>query len=145
MSEGLSRDEKVEKSLDYIQSIITRMANNSFKLKTWTVTLTSGITIFLSLKAFPPILILTLLIPVLFFGALDAYYLTLERRYRELYGQAVNKDGLYKPYDLNAAKPEIKAKRKFLSSLRSPSVWAFYVPIILVVLIYWFILTIKGV
>ena len=72
------------KHLDLVQAIITRMANNSFLLKGWAVTLLSAIfalawnqeSIWHFMLAY---------IPVAMFWFLDAYYLQQERLYRGLY------------------------------------------------------------
>ena len=76
------------KYLDYIQSVISRMATNSFQVKSWSVALGSVI-IGLSAKDAQPTMAWIALIPVLCFWTLDAYYLTLERQYRALYRTAV--------------------------------------------------------
>jgi hypothetical protein len=78
------KNEKV-KNLEFIQNIISRMASNSLELKKLTVTIITGITVFLTIQTTKNYLILTLLLPTIIFGLLDAYYLNLERKYRELY------------------------------------------------------------
>lgn len=69
--------------LEMIQEVINRMANNSFALKGWAVTLAAGI-FALSGSAIGtsyPILFM----PILIFWVLDAYYLSKERSYWFLY------------------------------------------------------------
>lgn len=63
------------------QEIIKRMANNSFLIKGWSITLVIGI---LLLKGTEITAYLTY-IPIVFFWYLDAYFLWLERLYRKLY------------------------------------------------------------
>lgn len=84
----MEREEKMHKELDLIQSVITRMANNSFLLKGWLIslvavvlaltrdTLASGDTLGLCL---------ILLLPVVVFWYLDSFFLHREKCYRKLY------------------------------------------------------------
>jgi hypothetical protein len=76
--------EKQLKHLEMTQAIITRMANNSFVIKGWCVTLVSAL-IALSLQNSNPKFIGVALIPVLIFWFLDAYFLRQERLFRKLY------------------------------------------------------------
>lgn len=72
------------KHLEFIQNIVTRMANNSFLLKGWTVTIVSALFALAAQNSNSKFVILAFL-PVLTFWALDAYYLWQERLYRKLY------------------------------------------------------------
>lgn len=77
---------KIEE-LKMIQSIINRMANNSFILKGWAITLVSVLsTIMKGLNDTRSFFILML--PIIAFWILDAYFLRLERLYRKLYDYA---------------------------------------------------------
>lgn len=80
--------EILHKEIDLIQGVITRMANNSFLLKGWLVSiivavialtkdtlLTKDITYFS----------LILCLPLIVFWYLDAFFLQKERAYRKLY------------------------------------------------------------
>jgi len=71
------------KHLEMIENIIERMARNSFMLKGWAVTLIVGIFAIVGKQSIDYSLIS--LIPLIVFWGLDSYYLTLERKYRELY------------------------------------------------------------
>lgn len=72
------------KYLDYLQAAITRMAANSFQLKGWSIGLGSVI-IGLTAKDAQTTLAWIALVPVLAFWYLDAYYLALERLFRDRY------------------------------------------------------------
>lgn len=72
--------------LNIVQDIIKRMADNSFKIKGWAVTLVSAI-IFLSDGNIYQYSIAIL--PVVCFWYLDAYFLNQERSYRNLYNWLV--------------------------------------------------------
>jgi hypothetical protein len=70
--------------LSMIQSIISRLAGNSFLLRGWTVTLVAGLTAFARADANRSFAFIAVFVVALL-GFLDAYYLALERSYRELY------------------------------------------------------------
>lgn len=77
------------KHLEFIQNIIARMNSNSFQIKNWSVVIISAIlTISISRDSF--YILLVALLPIVLFWCLDAYYLTQERRFRELYKEAAN-------------------------------------------------------
>ena len=70
--------DKKLKHLELVQGVINRMANNSFMLKGWAVTLVAGI-FALAGKDTDKLYFLVAYIPVLVFWGLDAYYLLQER------------------------------------------------------------------
>jgi hypothetical protein len=74
------------KHLEFIQSVISRMAGNSFLLKGWSVTLAAAL-FALAAKDANHRLILLAYYPVLVFWILDGYFLSQERRYRALYDE----------------------------------------------------------
>lgn len=69
--------------LKMLQAVITRMASNSFQVKTWCITLTSAL-LALSAKDARHMVFVAYL-PVLMFWWLDAFFLHQERLFRELY------------------------------------------------------------
>lgn len=73
--------------LKMIQSIIDRMARNSFALKGWTVTLTGALLSLSTTRQDHKIAAIAIYVLVAM-ATLDAYYLALERAYRQLYHQA---------------------------------------------------------
>ncbi|MEN9912923.1 MAG: hypothetical protein RLY66_331 [Candidatus Parcubacteria bacterium] len=78
------------KHLDFVQQAINRMASNSFLLKGWTVTVI-GALVLLSFKEIDCTYIFTSLGVLLFFWLLDAYYLSKEKAFRELYDEVRKK------------------------------------------------------
>lgn len=80
--------ETLHKEIDLIQGVITRMANNSFMLKGWLITLIA-VVLALSkdslLSCHAMILCLILCFPIIIFWYLDAFFLHREKCYRELY------------------------------------------------------------
>lgn len=76
--------------LNMIQGVINRMANNSFLLKGWSVTLVSAIFALTTQSTGEEFLCLTTL-PCLTFWGLDGYFLWQERLYRKLYQHTAQK------------------------------------------------------
>lgn len=69
--------------LKMLQTVITRMASNSFSVKTWCVTLVSAL---LGLSAKDArYMVFVAFLPVLMFWWLDAFFLQQERLFRKLY------------------------------------------------------------
>lgn len=82
----------VHKELDLIQSVIQRMANNSFMIKGWTITFFVGLISFFKLSKLSDIILgICLLLIVFSFYYLDAFFLWTERKYRELYKDVIQK------------------------------------------------------
>lgn len=76
--------------LNMIQGIINRMANNSFLLKGWSITVISALFALATQNKENNFLYLSLL-PCLMFWYLDAYFLRQERLYRQLYQYIASK------------------------------------------------------
>lgn len=72
--------------LEMIQSVITRMSQNSFTLKGWSVTLVAGVFALLE-KNIDKMYFLIIYVPIILFWFLDSYYLRQERLYRNLYNK----------------------------------------------------------
>ncbi|WP_085507154.1 hypothetical protein [Thalassobacillus devorans] len=129
------------KHLEFIQQAITRMATNSFLLKGWTVTLIVGVLAFANVKDMDSNFIVIALIPTITFWLLDAFYLRQERLFRELYDDVRinNKDKI----DFSmSTKPYIKNVDKWFRVCISRTLWLFYLPIILVIILSAWILPI---
>jgi hypothetical protein len=117
--------------LEFLQAIIARMAANSTQMKTWNVGLTTAVIGFVAAKDdHPARAALFTLGPALAFWALDAYYLALERRFRELYTTAIRSGA--PSYDLT---PAPVTARLLLTCLLRPAVLFLHLP--LLVLIAW--------
>lgn len=101
------RDLKLEvlhKELDLIQGCINRMANNSFLIKGWCITLVLGLITFTSTLPNQN-LFLTGCIAIIVCWLSDSYFLRIERLYRKKYKWVISEESkkekrLYK-YDLN--------------------------------------------
>ena len=72
--------------LQMIQAVITRMAENSFMAKGWTVTLVTALFALAAVDA-NRFFVYVAYLPAVMFWALDAYFLRQERLFRKLYDQ----------------------------------------------------------
>ena len=72
------------KHLEFIQTTINRMANNSFLLKGWAITVVGGLLVF-EFKSLDCWHVFVSLLVLSFFWMLDGYYLHQEKLFRELY------------------------------------------------------------
>jgi hypothetical protein len=71
------------KRLDILQNIIARMAQNSFTIKGWAVTVVGALLAFSS-KETDRWMAICAIYPAIAFWGLDAYYLMQERLFRDL-------------------------------------------------------------
>ena len=125
-------DEDFRKHLDLIQGVVNRLAGNSFSVKTWAVGL---ITVLggLAAKDADARLSCALLLPVLCFWGLDAYYLRQERLFRKLYEKAVARDKHALGYSLNPS-PYNNLVPGILKVAFSRTVAPLHIPILLFVI-----------
>lgn len=118
------------KHLEMIQSLTTRMAQNSFMIKGWTLTLV------VAMFAFAPqtewFFLPIVLLPILIFACLDAYYLQLEKRYRNLYDIVRNKEDTEIDFQLKISKDCKTKKDGYGRCLFSTSILLYYLPILIV-------------
>ena len=120
------------KHLEMVQSVINRMANNSFMLKGWAVTLVAGIFV-LAGKDTDKLYFLVAYIPVIVFWGLDSYYLLQERLYRGLYEKVRLSEESEIDFSLIVTKEEFgNEKNKFIFCVVSITELWFYFPLALV-------------
>lgn len=123
------------KHLEMIESVIQRMADNSFKLKEWTVAMV-GIIGALSAQGTDKRFFLLVSIPMLAFWFLDSLYLQLDRKYRELYNYVREKkeDDIDFSMDISKLSSENNTLR-YIECLFSKTEAGFYIPIGIVIII----------
>ncbi len=80
----------VQSYLSILQGVITRMASNSASAKSWCVALVSAIVVIIADKGNPAYVWISL-VPIVLFFFLDAYYLGLERLFRDVYNGFIHK------------------------------------------------------
>ena len=112
-----------------IQDVITRMANNSFKLKGWVITLVAGF-FALAGKDTEKSYFLVVYIPIIIFWGLDAYYLLQERLFRILYNKAITMSEEEIDFSMDTSAPEFRTKKtSFCNCLLSKTILWFYFPL----------------
>lgn len=120
------------KYLEMIQNVITRMAGNSFALKSWTITLVAGVFV-LAGKDTNKFYFLIIYVTIIAFWALDTYYLLQERLYRSLYEKSTQIDEKQIDFSLSATRREFGGKKNnYCWCLLSPIEIGYYLPLILV-------------
>lgn len=80
----------VQTHLGILQGVIERMAGNSTSAKAWCITLVSAILVVVADKNKPQYTLIAI-IPTILFGALDIYYLALEKGFRNTYNEFVKR------------------------------------------------------
>lgn len=142
------KTEEIHKELDLIQSVINRTAANSFVIKKWLIALLTLILVFKheELLGGNLQLIPLLALPIVCFWYLDAFFLSTERLYREMYKWVVaNRPHTDKYlYDLNTMQRQTpdgetvgfrKKKNRIIYVMFSSTLFPFYLlPLVFVVL-----------
>lgn len=126
----------VQAHLGIIQGVIERMAANSASAKTWCITIVSAILVAVADKSKSDYALLALL-PTLLFLSLDAYYLGMEKGFRNAYNDFVKKvhNGTLTTDDLFSVKPQGATSKLQQEAFKSFSVWGFYLMLVLLILI----------
>ncbi len=148
----MDKDEQLHKELDLIQTVVTRMSQNSFKVKAWLIGVLGAMLAFTKDELFAngdslgEVLMMNgfLLLPILCFWYLDAFFLSTEKLYRELYKWVIKHRPITNAYqyDLNTfsrsvnGAPAENLKQPQNGKWRvmfSQTLWPFYlVPLLLV-------------
>ena len=118
--------------LEFIQSTIQRMSQNSFSLKGWAVTLVAGV-FALAAKDADKTYFLFAYIPVVGFWGLDSYYLMQERLYRALYDKVriLPDDSI--DYNMDTTPEEFHTKyNRYWKCALSKTELGFYLPLAII-------------
>lgn len=123
----MKKEEILHKEIDLIQACINRMANNSFLLKGWAISLVAVVLALAKENVNFSLLSLVLLIPILSFWYLDAFFLRTEKMYRKMYewviaNRLTSNEGMY---ELDPRKYEDKVESTF-DVIWSETLRAFY-------------------
>jgi hypothetical protein len=112
------------------------MAVNSSSSKGWCIAVVSAILVVVADKDKPDYALLAL-IPTLLFMALDMYYLSMEKGFRNAYNSFVGKvhSGAIKVDDLYFVKPVGGKMGLLWETMKSFSVWGFYPGLAILVLL----------
>lgn len=134
MSDTITYSEEspaVQAHLSIMQSVIQRMSSNSSSSKAWCIALVSAILVIVADKGNPEYAWIAV-IPTVLFLTLDAYYLALEKAFRDSYNGFIDKlhRGKVQSHDLYAVVPSGSLLFQFLKALRSFSVWPMYITLL---------------
>ncbi|MFA7056342.1 MAG: hypothetical protein WC155_02110 [Candidatus Cloacimonadales bacterium] len=120
--------------LTFIQDVITRMNNNSFKLKGWCITVLAAVlAVYTSTKN--EYFILIAILPTLTFWFLDAYYLLQERKFTGIYNDVAGLSENPKTTKIFQMNPTLYSKAdnkkySYLNVLKSRTILFLYLSII---------------
>ncbi|MCS3490816.1 hypothetical protein [Enterobacter sp. SLBN-59] len=137
----MSTNESKIAGLGFLQAIIARMANNSFYIKGWDLTLFVAVT---ALKKdatqYSSYLLLALIVSTIAFCLLDAYYLQQERIFRKVYNLlAESTSDTINYFRINPVlyKEQLNGDSlSYRSSLISASILLFHIPMFVAVFIF---------
>ena len=119
------------KHLEMIQAVVTRMASNSFQVKTWCVALVTALLGLASKEARGIVFIAYF--PVLSFWWLDAFFLHQERLFRALFNQVRQQTpGIETDFSLDT-RPHLAEVDQRGAVMRSHTLRLFYLLLLLVV------------
>lgn len=126
----------VQSHLGILQGVIERMASNSTAAKSWCITIVSAILVVVADKNKPDYALLAL-IPTFLFLALDAYYLAMEKGFRNSYNSFVKKvhDGTLLAEDLYSVRSQGGTSKLQWEAFKSFSVWGFYIVLVIMIIL----------
>ncbi|MDI7229593.1 DUF3278 domain-containing protein [Leptospira santarosai] len=119
------------KHLEFIQNTITRMNNNSFLIKAWTITILSGM-FTLAPDDSKPQIYFFIFVPLISLWILDSLYLRYERKYRVLYNEVSKKKEKHIDFSMDISK--LKSSKFNLSSCMFSETQRYFYGILFVLL-----------
>ena len=132
----------VQKHLEIMQGVITRMAENSRSCKVWCVTLVAA-TLVLVARTGKAEHALIAIVPAALLYLLDAYYLMLEKRFRNSYNRFVDKVHSAEVAQADLYKVDVVGSRvatMLWAMFLSFSVAPFYIAVVAIVLLAWLVI-----
>jgi hypothetical protein len=118
--------------LEFIQAVINRMANISFLLKGWSITVIAGL-FALSARQDSFVLLVLAFLLTLIFWFLDAYFLWQERLYRQLYNHVRKLSEGDIDFSMDAS--GFGDARKWYKAPWSKTLWPFYGPVLIMLVL----------
>lgn len=125
------------KHLEFIQGVVTRMANTSFLLKGWSITVVAGLFALSASSRKTSILILAIALAVIFWF-LDSYFLWQERLYRALYDDVRQRTEGKIDFSMDASR--FSAQRRWYKTPFSIALWPFYLSVLAILVIFLIVL-----
>lgn len=134
--------EEIHKEIDLIQSCITRMAQNSFMIKGWFVSIYAVILALLPEKVNLFLLCIVLAVVNLGFWYLDGFFLRTEKLYRKMYDWILeerpknNRELLYQlnPHEFEGRIEEVESIWKIMWSKTLK--WFYLIPLGIVIIVF---------
>ncbi|MFD0318171.1 hypothetical protein [Streptomyces flavalbus] len=123
----MALDEVRIRHLEMIQTIVTRMAGNSFLIKGWSLTVTGALLAYAVGNEESAVALVSIL-PVLAFWIMDGYFLYQERLFRRLYDRVRRPEEDIAPFHMDVAPGREKAG--VLRAAVSPTLSIFYGPLL---------------
>lgn len=116
------------KHLELIQAVVSRMGGNLFYLRGWSVTLIGAVLAVLSqakdeVDIFP---VIVLLVVTLMFWVYDGYFLSQERKYRDLYNKVRKLDDKGIDFSMDTSEFDGYKKNTILYCMFSKTIAPFY-------------------
>lgn len=130
--------ESKHKHLEFIQAVINRMANHSFLIKGWTITLVVAL-FTLSSSSSDRNYIMIAFLSVIVFWILDSYYLSRERRFRYLYDEVRKKEEREIDFSMDVSKFN-ELKTNWFCSIFSRTILLFYISLVGAMLIVYYLI-----
>lgn len=141
-------DENRQKHLEFLETSISRMNDNSKQMKEWCIAIVSGLVGIYLANSEKNILLIGSVVSFLFV-CLDAYYLLLEKRFREIYKDVISQKKRKDSEELAVKLYEmpvdqyLKSPKDYLGCFKSPSIWGIYVVALAITIVLWIINPIK--
>ena len=119
-------NDRVIKHIEITQGVINRLANNSFLIKGWSMTILAAAILFIARSngTYSAFLTLSFIVPVIAFWTLDGYFLWQERLFRGVYND-VRKQG-DTDFEMNISSQLKKPKHKWHHAIFSITLNIFY-------------------
>ena len=126
------------KHLEFIQAIINRMANHSFLMKGWAITLVVALFALVPKHPDKKYLVIAFL-PVVVFWILDGYFLSRERKFRYLYDEVRKKNEKEIDFSMDVSKFK-KWETNWFRSIFSKTILFFYISLVGSMLIVFYLI-----
>ena len=121
------------KHLEFIQNTISRMANNLFYLRGWSITLIAGLLAVFSQIQIAKSALIILLIITFIFWVYDGYFLSLERKYRCLFDKIRKvEDDNKVDFSMDVKEFESDYRNNILFCIFSKTLFFFYFPLLII-------------
>ena len=130
--------EKKLKHLEFIQNTITRMANNAFLLKGWTISVV-GALIGLNKDGLDSKVIVIAIFLTIMFWTLDAYFLKQERYFRKRYDEVSGKEEVDINFSMRLDTP-LTSKDDWINVFFSVTLNIFYGVLIVAIVLFGYLI-----